>query len=404
MAHIINKQQNSIDQLNPIETMLKRVPDNITISLTDLKEDQIYVHGGFEGGEGLALTLKALARALFENKTNIAQRPSATPDKSPSEQVSWLQQLLTRLHRILAGKPTVQAVDESVQIAGYLAHEGSINSMLFRYAGEAMALKKLGKSDRVILLTSTLHQSGQFITNTGHLQHLVRIMNPNAANRALDWIVQVSSEVNFAALIDTSQKRLLETSRKDETTSIIIDDELCADISSMFSHQLQSAARLRIRTLSGTRIATASELQLDTGLRTIYCARIPFLSNLVVIMVRSRSANSVPDWQMLHGIMNDFLRDHIGRLMTNGLQTITLPFPETQKEFAAIVEELRLLKTDDLIGRLRIGGFLNHPMTFDDIEQRCKECIYYLPHRKWCDLPELPLPVEPEWWCRLWKL
>ncbi len=32
------------------------------------------------------------------------------------------------------------------------------------------------------------------------------------------------------------------------------------------------------------------------------------------------------------------------------------------------------------------------------------ECIYYLPHRKWCDLPELPVPVEPQWWCRLWKL
>jgi hypothetical protein len=265
-------------------------------------------------------------------------------------------------------------------------------------------LKKLGKSNRVILLTSTLHQSGQFITNTGHLQHLVRIMNPNAANRALDWIVQVSSEVNFAALIDTERKRLLETSRKNETTSIIIDDELCADISSMFSHQLQSASRLRIRTLTGTRVATASELQLDTGLRTIYCARIPFLPHLVMIMVRSRSANSVPDWQMLHGIMNDFLRDHVGRLMDDGLRTITMPFPETQKEFAMIVEELRRLKGDDLIGRLRIGGFLNHPMTFDDVEQRCKECIYYLPHRKWCDLPELPLPVEPEWWCRLWKL
>ena len=30
--------------------------------------------------------------------------------------------------------------------------------------------------------------------------------------------------------------------------------------------------------------------------------------------------------------------------------------------------------------------------------------VYYHPHRKWCDLPELPIPVEPHWWCRLWKL
>ena len=403
MAHTVKKQQGSIDQGNPIETMLKRVPDSITISLTDFKQDQIYVHGGIKGGEALASTLKALARALFENKTDIAQQAGATADKSPSGQASWLQQLLTRLHRILTGKSKVQAIDESAQIADYLTHEGSINSMLFRYAGEAMALKKLGPT-RVILLTSTLHQSGQFITNTGHLQHLVRIMNPNAATRALDWIVRVSSEATFAALIDTEQKCLLETSSKDEATSIIIDDQLCADISNMFSHRLQSATRLRIRTLSGTGVATASELQLDTGLRTIYCARIPFLPHFVMIMVKSRAVNSVPDWQMLHSIMNDFLRDHIGRLMADGLDTITMPFPETQKEFAAIVEELRRLKSEDLIGRLRIGGFLDHPITFDDIEQRCKECIYYLPHRKWCDLPELPLPVEPEWWCRLWKL
>jgi len=28
----------------------------------------------------------------------------------------------------------------------------------------------------------------------------------------------------------------------------------------------------------------------------------------------------------------------------------------------------------------------------------------YLPNAKWCDLPELPIPVEPDWWCRLWKI
>lgn len=403
MQNTIEKQD-SIAQENPIETMLKQVPNTVTISLTDFQEDRIYVHGGIEGSEKLAATLKALARALFEDPNNVTIAPVDPVSQEPADQPSWLQQLLNRLQRILSGAQTVKPVDDSSQIDDYFNHEGSINSMLFRYGGEAMALKKLGKNNRVILLTSTLQQSGQFITNTGHLQHLVRIMGPNVANRALDWIVQVSSEVNFAALIDTDNKSLMETSHKNKTTSIIVDDQLCNDISEMFSHRLESASHLRIRTLSGVQMASASELQIDTSYHTLYCARIPFLPHYAVIMVKTRSANSVPDWQMLHGIMNDFLRDHVGRLMAGGLETTTMPFPETQKEFAAIIEELRRLKNDDLIGRLRIGGFLDHPMMIDDIEQRCKECIYYLPHRKWCDLPELPLPVEPEWWCRLWKL
>jgi hypothetical protein len=31
------------------------------------------------------------------------------------------------------------------------------------------------------------------------------------------------------------------------------------------------------------------------------------------------------------------------------------------------------------------------------------ECMYFVVHRKWCELPELAWPVEPEWWCRLWR-
>jgi hypothetical protein len=30
--------------------------------------------------------------------------------------------------------------------------------------------------------------------------------------------------------------------------------------------------------------------------------------------------------------------------------------------------------------------------------------MYFLVHRKWCDLPELSVPVEAEWWCRLWRI
>jgi hypothetical protein len=49
-----------------------------------------------------------------------------------------------------------------------------------------------------------------------------------------------------------------------------------------------------------------------------------------------------------------------------------------------------------------VGGFTNHP--YGPEQQRCMECMYYLVHHKWCDLPELAVPVEPEWWCRLWRI
>ncbi len=99
---------------------------------------------------------------------------------------------------------------------------------------------------------------------------------------------------------------------------------------------------------------------------------------------------------------DEALRDHIGRLMENGLQTKTEPFPENNFEFEGILDELRVLEPDALEKKLVISGFVNKP--YGEDQQRCLECMYYLVHRKWCDLPELAVPVEAEWWCRLWRI
>jgi hypothetical protein len=92
----------------------------------------------------------------------------------------------------------------------------------------------------------------------------------------------------------------------------------------------------------------------------------------------------------------------IGAMMANGLKTQVEPFPETEKEFADILTELRRLPADDLKGKLVISGFIDRPYGSD--RQRCMECMYFLVNRKWCDLPELAVPVEPDWWCRLWRI
>jgi hypothetical protein len=99
---------------------------------------------------------------------------------------------------------------------------------------------------------------------------------------------------------------------------------------------------------------------------------------------------------------DDVLRDHIAEMMAGGLQTQTEPFPEDHNQFEAILRELRQLPADDLHNKLVISGFLDHP--YGEDQQRCLECMYYLVHRRWCDLPELAVPVEPEWWCRLWRI
>lgn len=92
----------------------------------------------------------------------------------------------------------------------------------------------------------------------------------------------------------------------------------------------------------------------------------------------------------------------MAELMRAGLETQTEPFPETDKEFAAILAELRQLDPADLRAKMVIGGFVDHPYGPD--QQRCLECMYYLVHRRWCDLPELAVPVDPNWWCRLWRI
>ena len=92
----------------------------------------------------------------------------------------------------------------------------------------------------------------------------------------------------------------------------------------------------------------------------------------------------------------------IGEKLAGGLKTQIEPFPETTQVFNEILVQLRQLPPDDLEGKLVIGGFLNRPYGPDG--QRCMECMYFLVHRKWCDLPELSVPVEPDWWCRLRRI
>jgi len=105
---------------------------------------------------------------------------------------------------------------------------------------------------------------------------------------------------------------------------------------------------------------------------------------------------------MMGSEKNTQLLEAIRQMLGEGLETQTEPSPETDEEFAKILVELRNTPRNDLRQKLVIAGFADKPYGPD--QQRCMECMYFLVHRKWCDLPELSVPVEPEWRCRLWRI
>lgn len=99
---------------------------------------------------------------------------------------------------------------------------------------------------------------------------------------------------------------------------------------------------------------------------------------------------------------HDMLMRMIEDMFADGLVTEVEPFPETDREFSKLLDELRPLSANDLREKLVISGWLLEPYGPD--RMRCQECMYFLVHKRWCDLPELNLPAKPDWWCRLWRI
>lgn len=96
-------------------------------------------------------------------------------------------------------------------------------------------------------------------------------------------------------------------------------------------------------------------------------------------------------------------REEIRSLLGDGLKAEIFPRADTHEEVQAIVARLGQAG-NDLKSKLIIGGFTSYPVEHAGIEQSCETCMYYLVHRKYCELPELDCPVEPEWSCRLWRI
>lgn len=101
---------------------------------------------------------------------------------------------------------------------------------------------------------------------------------------------------------------------------------------------------------------------------------------------------------------DDRLRGEIAAMLKAGLETEAWPRAETSEMVNEIVGRLRGEAGDDLTAKLAVAGLTDHTVEADEIEQPCETCMYYLVHRRFCELPELMIPVEPHWSCRLWRI
>lgn len=99
----------------------------------------------------------------------------------------------------------------------------------------------------------------------------------------------------------------------------------------------------------------------------------------------------------------EIVRKEIWSMLGGGLPTEVLPRADTHEQVLAIVQRLREDERG-LAGKLIIGGFTLSPVEHEGMSQICRTCMYYHSRRQHCVLPELDLPVEPQWSCRLWRI
>jgi hypothetical protein len=97
------------------------------------------------------------------------------------------------------------------------------------------------------------------------------------------------------------------------------------------------------------------------------------------------------------------VRETIERLLGDGLEPDWAQRADDDAKIRQVIRRLRA-GDGDLESKLAIAGFTLKAVEHGGIEQACETCMYYLVHRRYCELPELDLPVEAEWSCNLWRI
>ncbi|MDD5004128.1 MAG: hypothetical protein WCY91_07515 [Acidithiobacillus sp.] len=98
------------------------------------------------------------------------------------------------------------------------------------------------------------------------------------------------------------------------------------------------------------------------------------------------------------------LRARLENWLLAGLRTEVEPRAYDLEMQQSVLTRLQNVPAEETAKRIGIAGFTLHPYAAEGIEEACETCMYFLSHRQFCALPELMLPVRPDWSCRLWRI
>lgn len=99
----------------------------------------------------------------------------------------------------------------------------------------------------------------------------------------------------------------------------------------------------------------------------------------------------------------DQQRDEIRSILAEGQETEVRPRADTPEQRESVLHRLQT-EASDLRSKLVIAGFTLQAVKEGEFTQHCETCMYFKRHDNHCELPELDLPVEQEWSCRLWRI
>jgi hypothetical protein len=412
VAGVINSRQFDVVHARTLEQMLARGQPRSRMALINLSSGAVLVRGKESPVQQSvdASLLNAFGRSLFAfNRASEATR---------AQLGDWCES---------AGGITALAVllRSGGLFLGRLPNSSLVLSLVIDHGGDAALASETamrGRSIRHKLATDSVASGGVLVKQSYSIWKalLSSISSYFAAAGAakgpvsagiLDAAVAGDDHVVSAELFDLSNGKHLDSYRHARRGGSRAQDfhSTAQRLSSLFSGELDIDSTLKE---FGFENRDFGKVQIQVGKLDFYWLRVPFAPTLYIpfgndtamVMYKEPRPNPALDWLDMDLAGLNLLRMRIGAMLVGGMKTEMFPFPQTQNEFHSILERLGSLPKDDLEARLDIGGFAAHPVTIEDVSQRCQECIYYLPHRKWCDLPELPVPVEPNWWCRLWKI
>jgi hypothetical protein len=295
------------------------------------------------------------------------------------------------------------ATDASTVPAGYaeaMAPLRPCGGFSLSFPTETLMAARLGDGGRVLVLAvpSTLNLGASLAllhVAEGHM---------SGATSALSAALEPSDDVLVGLLVDARTGAVLDRYERFAGASVIDTGERLSAVLRAFFTADAPAVPLVVYDREDGAPLELRRAEVVAADRRLHCARVPFDPEHVLMIAADKRVAQGLLWTVLKVAETETVRVWVDGLLAYGVKSTMSPFPETQQEFLGIVRELRQLDRNDLLGRLDIGGFANHEVGAGDEMQRCMECIYYLPNGKWCDLPELPIPVEPHWWCRLWKM